>query len=36
MRVPEFHDEVLLWRDDEISYPEKISPEEMISEDTLE
>ena len=23
MRIPEFHDEVLLWRDDEISYPQK-------------
>lgn len=23
MRVPEFHDEVLKWRDDEISYPKK-------------
>lgn len=23
MRIPEFHDEVLLWPDEEISYPEK-------------
>jgi len=23
MRIPEFHDEVLLWKDDEISYPKK-------------
>ena len=23
MRIPEFHDEVLLWKDDEISYPDK-------------
>jgi 8-oxo-dGTP pyrophosphatase MutT (NUDIX family) len=29
MRIPQFHDEVLSWRDDEISYPEK-------SKDSLE